>query len=215
MENLLGACMSILSSSQDKLQHLCELLKGQALEPAHEQAQKIVEDAKAEASKMIEEAMRQSKLLLDAAKAESNREKEVTCAALKQAGQQAIGRLRQEIETELVNKELTSLVRQTVSSPVVVVDLLKKYLEMLHEKGWDKDFSVEISKLPEAKELAGLIAAECSHQLKEGRVLSVLPEGGIRLKLHDRKMTLDASESAVCELLGQFLRKDLRTRLFL
>lgn len=207
--------MSNLPSSQDKLGQLCELLQNRAIEPAQIQANKIIEDARREALRIIEEAKSQAQDLVLKTKTELAKEKEVAGSALKQAAAQAIARLRQEIENELVNKELGSLTRQTINAPSLIVDLLKQYLEMIKAKGWDKDFSVEISALPESKELATLIASECAQQLKEGRILSVLPEGGLRIKFHDRKITLDASESAICELLGQFLRKDLRTRLFL
>jgi vacuolar-type H+-ATPase subunit E/Vma4 len=92
---------------------------------------------------------------------------------------------------------------------------LKKYIELIQAKGWDKDFSLEIAKTPEADQLIEHILSECSSKLKRGQIIAGLHEGGFRLKLHDKRMTLDASDSALAELLGQFLRKEWRTRLFM
>lgn len=206
--------MSSLPSSHDKLQQLCEVLQGQALEPARLEAQKIVEEARLEAARLLEEAKFHSDNMLQKARDEVSREKEVAEASLKQAAQQAVARLRQEIESHLVSEEILKMTRQALSDSSTVSNVLKKYLDMLREKGWDKDLTVEISSTSEFKELAHSIIAQCAGRLKEGCVLPVLSEGGLRIRLHDRKVILDASESAVTELLSQFLRKELRTRLF-
>lgn len=207
--------MTKLISSQDKLQQLCEILQDQALEPARLEAHKMIEKARHEADTLVKEAREQVKRLHEQAASEIEREKELAHASLKQAASQAVGKLRQEIENELVNQEIAHLTHQTLKDTDLVTFLIKKYIEMVEAKGWDKDFSVEISKLPEAKKLSESIIAACAGKLKEGQVLPVLAEGGFRLKLHNKRLSLEATESALIELLGQFLRKEIRTRLFM
>jgi V/A-type H+-transporting ATPase subunit E len=51
-------------------------------------------------------------------------------------------------------------------------------------------------------------------KLREKSVIVGEGIGGVQLKLHDRKFTLDLSTQALKELVSQYIRKDFREILF-
>jgi len=59
-----------------------------------------------------------------------------------------------------------------------------------------------------------LLTHQVLNRLREKSVVLNGFDGGIQVKLHEQKMTLDLTDEALIELLQRYLRKDFRDLLF-
>ena len=135
-------------------------------------------------------------------------------SSLEQASKQSLEELKQNIESKLFNSELDRLLSKELSNPQVISQLISSMIQAIQKEGLSTDFSALIPKVASAQELNALLGKGILEKLKEGSVTVGDFAGGARLKLHDRKMTIDMSEAALKELFSQYLRKDFRKLLF-
>lgn len=206
--------MTILESSQDKVQQLCDLLHNQAIEPAQKQAREILAAAQRQADEIIQQARTSAAQIIIEATEKNKRAHEVADTALKQAAKQAVQTLRLEIENTLLAKNVHELATQVMSKEEIVAGLLKAYMGQISKQGIQANFVIEICQQTDIKKLSEILGAELMQSLKEGKLLQVLPHAGLKLQLRDRHLALDCSDSTLADLLMQFLRKDLRAKLF-
>jgi V/A-type H+-transporting ATPase subunit E len=87
-------------------------------------------------------------------------------------------------------------------------------IQAIEKDGISTDFSALIPKVASVQELNALLGKSVLERLKEGSVVVGDFAGGAKLKLHDKKMTIDISDSALKELFSRYLRKDFRKLLF-
>lgn len=206
--------MENLETGKDKIKKLCEILKNETLKPAQEEAQQILEIAQQEAHQIIRDAERKASDVRSLASAEIQKEKELFETSLKQACKQGVAALRQEIENKLFNESLTSWVESQTKDPDVAKKLITSLVSAIEKEGISADFSAIIPKEVPKEKVNTLLAKEILDKLKEHSVTAGSFIGGVQIKLHDRKMTLDLSDEAIKELLGLYIRKDFRRLLF-
>lgn len=211
---LMENAMKSLESNQEKVQQLCNLLQTQAIEPAQKQAREIVQEAKAKAAEIIAEAKYQAAALQAQAKAEMEKEKEVVESSLKQAARQAVIGLRKEIEDNLFGDRLAQLSKEVLSKEELLANLIKSYIQAVAKEGLSNSFSAFVANHQDSTRLAEAIGYELVSALREGKLVQTSLGGGFKLQLHDRHLTVDCTSEALTESLANYLRKDLRERLF-
>lgn len=206
--------MDNLETGKDKIKKICEILKNETLEPAKKEAIGIIETANAEAEEIIAKAKQKSDEMLKQASEKIEKERELFQSSLSQASKQAIETLRQEILKNLFNQELSSWVQGATKDPKVAAELIAQIVKAIEKEGTSADFSAIIPSSIAPEKVNALLARDILDKLREKSVVLGSFEGGVQLKLHDQKMTIDISDVALKELLGKFLRKDFRKLLF-
>ncbi len=206
--------MNDLETGKDKIKKICEILKNETLEPAKQEAQKIIAQAHEEAAKIIQETQQKAEDILKANQEKMQRERKVFESSLVQAAKQGMETLRQAIERDLFNEELSSWVKQNTADPKIAAQLITVLVRAIEKEGVSADFSALIPSQIPADKVNALIAKSILEKLREKSVTIGNFKGGVQLKLHDQKCTLDLSDQALYELLEKYLRKDFRELLF-
>lgn len=206
--------MKTLEKGGEKIKKICHALREETLEPAQEESKRILEEAKAERDRVLRQAEQEAKGIIANARKSVEQEKKVFETSLQQAAKQSVEVLRQEIEKQLFNKELYSLIEKGTASPQVVATLVEAIAKALAKDGLDADLEALVPKTLKAADVNKLIGQAILQKLKDGTVKLGGFSGGAQVRLVDKKMTIDISEGALVELLTGFLREDFRKLFF-
>lgn len=206
--------MEQLETGKDKIKEICAILKQEALEPAQKEANKIIEAAEQESYRIIREAEAKAAVLLSQAKEKIEQEKKIFANGLKLMCRQALEALRQDIESKLFTSSLSDWVEEQSTDPTVGAQLITALVHAIEKEGISAHFSALIPASVPAEKVNRILAKNILDKLREKSLVVGEFFGGVQLKLHDRKLTLDLSDSALKELLGQYIRKDFRELLF-
>jgi V/A-type H+-transporting ATPase subunit E len=206
--------MKQLDSSQDKIQQICDLLRKDTLDPAEKRAAEIVEEAKAEASRIILDAEKEAEKIVQKAQAESDQQRKVFESSMQQAGKQGVEMLRQEIQATLFAPELEKLVAEQSRDPKLIAQMIESIVKAIDKEGLDSDLIAYIPKNISPKEVAALLASAVTEKLSAQGVEVGSFKGGAKVRLVNKKMTVDMSDDALRELLSAFIRKDFRKWVF-
>lgn len=206
--------MNETETGKDKIKKICEILKNESLQPAKQEAQKIIEIAEAQAQEMIKKAEAKSIQIEQTTKAKLEKEKEIFQSSLIGACKQAVESLRQEIVDNLFNPELSLWINKALDDPKASSQLITALVNAIEKEGTSADFSASISKNLSTETINALLAKAILLKLKEKSVVLGGFSSGVQIKLHDKQLVLDMSETALKELLEKYLRKDFRKILF-
>lgn len=206
--------MENLDTGKDKIKKICEVLKNETLLPAKEEAQKILETAELEARNIIHDAEKKSEAILYDAKTRIAKERELFELSLKQACGQGMEALRQDIEKKLFNAEITDWLGKKTFNANLVAKLIDALVSAIEKEGTSVDFSAIIPQHISVEQVNALLLKGVLEKLREKSVIVGDFLGGVQLKLHDKKFTLDLSDQALKELMEQYIRKDFRKILF-
>jgi len=206
--------MKGLETGKDKVKKICDILRKETLEPARDEAEQIISNGTKEAEKIIQAALDKASKIIREAEEEIERQRKMFHSSITQACKKTIETLKQQIEEKLFNQELSRLVLKQTQDPKALAGLITVLIEAIEKKGLDTDLSVAIPAAIPAREVNMLLAKEILDRLKEKSVLLAPIAGGIELKFHKDKMTLDISDQALIELVSNYARKDFREFLF-
>lgn len=206
--------MKTLDKSQDKIQKISEELRKETLEPAKREADKIIADAKAKAEQIEQEAQKKAKKLIDDAREAIEKERSVFQSALVQASKQSIEALRQSIENQLFNQQLDKALEKITVDPNVLANLINAIVEAIKKQGISADFSALIPATVSDKQINSLLVEGVRKSLKDQSVTISQLTGGVQVKLHDKKLTIDISDQALKELITRNIRKGFRDLIF-
>lgn len=207
--------MKTLEKGQEKIKKICAVLRDETLEPAQKKAQEIIEQAEQQAEQIVAEAQKAADKLHDNAKAAIEQEYRVFQASLQQAANQGLETLRQSIEAKFFNEQLTSLIEQQVNDPHLIASLINTLVKAVEQEGLAKDLSALVAKTVSPRHVNELLLKEVLKNLQGNSVEVGNFNGGVCLKLRDKKMTIDVSEAALKELLAtHMVRKDFRKMIF-
>lgn len=206
--------MKGIESGKEKVRKICEALRKETLEPAMQEAEEIVAQARQEAERILAKAKKEASGLFDEGKLRLQREHATFQAALNQAAKQTMQFLRQMIEEKLFNQELAQLLSKPLHNPQVIANLITAVVKAIEKEGKEVDLSVFIPSVIPAKEVNALLAKEIVEKLKEKSVLLSPIGGGIEVKLRKDNITLDLSDTALNELVANYIRKDFRETFF-
>jgi V/A-type H+-transporting ATPase subunit E len=206
--------MENLDTGKDKIKKICEILKNETLQPAKEEAQKILEVAEQEARNIIRDAEAKADSIIQTARDKLAKEKEIFESSLQQAFRQGTESLKQNIEKKLFNPELNTWIEQQSADPEIGAKLINALIAAIEKEGTSANFSAYIPAQVPADKVNALLARGVLDKLREKSVVIGDFKGGIQVKLHDRQMTLDLSDVSLKELVSNYIRKDFREILF-
>jgi V/A-type H+-transporting ATPase subunit E len=203
-----------LEKSHDKIQKICNQLKRETLEPAEKEAGKIIAEAQEKGHQIIHEAEKKGERIVAEAVKKMETEQNVFRSSLQQAAKQGIETLRQEIEHNLFTQTLFHMVDEGTKQTPIVVKIVDAIVKALEKEGVHSELSAIVPKEVSAKEVLSSLAPEVVKKLEKGSVVVGNFKGGAKVKLQDKKITLDLSDQAIKELLASYVRKDFRELLF-
>lgn len=206
--------MKGLETGKDKVKKICELLKRETLEPAQIEAQQILETARMRSEEIIAEAHRKAEALHQVAHQEIQQQKVVFQASLSQACRQTLDSLKEKIEQKLFNPELSNLLTKPLQDPKIVAKLIEVIVQAIEKEGIDANLSASISSAVPAREVNTALTSKILDRLKEKGVLLSSIGGGVEVKMNDKNMTIDLSDTAFKELVASYIRKDFRDLIF-
>jgi V/A-type H+-transporting ATPase subunit E len=212
MEN--HSSMKGIETGKDKVKKICDILRRETLDPAISEAEEIIRSAKKEAQQMIASGRNEVEKMKEEACQDIERQRNVFQSSLLQACKQAIESLKQSIEEKLLNQELGHILTQYTHDPKVLAQLIAAVVKGIEKEGIEASLSVYVPAAVPARSVNLLLAHEILERLKEKSVLVGPLTGGIEVKLHKESITVDISDSALKELIANYIRKDFREMIF-
>lgn len=209
--------MSNISASagtfEGKMQVITDYLKNKVVDPAEQEKQRILGEAETEKKRIIEAAKKEAETIISDAKAEASRQESTLQSALRIAGKQAIGTLKQTLESEILKQSVEQPVKSVLSSEELVKQFVKEAIDMFMQK---ESGNAELVLSDDLKAgLSDYIKNEIVS--KSGGKVSLSSEKvptGFSVVLSDKKLMYDFSQESMVELLAEYLRPELRTYLF-
>src|SRR5437016_181013 len=113
-----------LEKADNRIQKICDALRNETLEPAKEEAARIIEDARLQASEIIKDAEKHADNLLTTSRKTLEKERNVFNSSMEQASKQSLEELKQNIETKLFNSELDRLLSKDLTNPQIIAQLI-------------------------------------------------------------------------------------------
>lgn len=206
--------MKLLDRGDDKVEKICEALRRETLEPAKQEAEKILTDAQAERERILVQAETEAKQLLAKGRAQLEQEDALFRSSLSQAARQGVELLKQQIEDSLFNPALARLVEGQSADAEIIAKLVNSIVKALEKDGISANVAVAIAKSVSPEEVNRLLAKDVLKHLKDHSVQIGSFAGGVEIKLQAKQMTIDISDDALKELLSGFLREGFRSLIF-
>lgn len=206
--------METLEKGQDKIQKICDQLKYETLQPAKEEAEQIIAAAHKKAEDIIAEGHKQVEKFLAQSRQTIEQERNVFQSSLLQASKQAVEALRQDIENKLFNKELGHILEKNLAEPGLIAKLVDGIVKAIEKEGISTDLSAVIPKSVSPDQVNALILEETRQKLASKPLELGNFAGGARVRLLDKKMTIDLTEQSIKDLLSNYVRKDFRQIIF-
>lgn len=206
--------MKTLDRGQDKIQKISDELRRETLEPAKKEAERLIAEAKARAEQIVSDAEKQAKKIIDDARVVIEQERNVFQSSLVQASKQSVEALRQSIETKLFNQELDKALHKYTIDPNILGNVINAMVQAIQKNGISADFSAIIPNQVSDKQINALLVDQVLNNLKEKSVVIGDFSGGVQVKLHDKKLTIDMSEQALKDLISRHIRKGFRDLIF-
>ena len=206
--------MRSLEKSHEKMQKICDQIRKDTIEPAKQEAEEMLSTARKRAEELIRAGEHQAAKLVEQAKKQIAQEQAVFRSSLEQAAKQTVETLRQEVEEKFFSEEISTLLSSPLRDPRVLADLINGLVHAIEKEGLSADFSVVIPKLVSADDITPLLLESVAKRLKEHPLQIGAFQGGIQVKLRDKKMVLDVSDSVLIAILADYVRADFRHCIF-
>lgn len=206
--------MKGLESGKDKLQKICDVLRHDTLEPAKQEAREMIENATLRAAEICQEAQKKAQELIASAKAEIEEKNKVFQASLQLACRQGIEMLKQKIEGQLFDVQLSEIIAQELTDPKVISHLIAAFLKIMEEKGVEEEFVALIPKTIQPRSINALLGSKILEKLQKETVVIGDFAGGVKIQLKGRQITIDISDATIKEIVAQYIRRDFREMVF-
>lgn len=203
-----------LEKGEDKIQKICDSLRRETLEPAKQEAHKLLEEAKERAENLIAEARELAEKHLASNRESIEKERQVFHSSLEQAAKQSLEELRQAIEHKLFHDELEAVLQEHMLDPKVIAKIITAIIKAIEKEGVSVELSAVIPQAASTADVNRLLGEGILKQLQEKSISLGEFAGGAQIKLHDKKMAIDMTDTALMELLARYVRKDFRKFLF-
>lgn len=200
--------MESVETGKDKVKKICEILRRDTLEPAMQEAESIIADARKKAEGILKEAKEKAEKRRSDAEEEIKKKQEIFETSLSQGSRQTLQWLKQEIEQRLINETLQELIIKETTKPQVLSKLISALVKAIQEEGLETDLSAIIPTVVDVEDVNKLLGKEIIAKLKEKSVILGSLKGGTEIKWHKEKVTIDISDSALFELIKRYIRKD-------
>lgn len=206
--------MKTLEKGQDKIKKICKVIKAEALEPAEKEAAQIIASAKEKAEQLLHEAKVEAEELIKKARQENEKQKNVFESTLSQASKQVLASLRQQIENELFQPELTSLLSQISGDPKTVAQMTNAIVEGIEKQGIESDLEAYVSGKVSSKAVNALLLKGVASRLKGEGVSVGSHTGGVQVKIVKENVVIDLSQKTLEEMVAKFVKEDFHKALY-
>lgn len=198
-----------------KLQKICDALKAETLEPAKQEAREILENAEIQKNQIIAEAKNEAQVVLKNLEKELSEKRSAFEASMKLASRQMLDELKLMIEKKIFNENVGEFVANSMAQKEVVAELMGALLKAMEKEGLDGDFSVYLGQMTFNNDMLTLLrekifGSQKSVEISLGDFLS-----GFKIKIREKKITLDMSDEAVRETIIRYLADDFRKLFFI
>lgn len=201
-------------SGKTKIQKICDIIKTETIEPAQQEAKEIIENAHLKAEEIVRNAEKKAKGILEHGDKELQQRKRVFESSMNLACRQSLESLRQKIENELFHPALAEAIHKSLSQPDMVSKLLTSVIQGIEKQGIDSDLTALVGKSVSPKQVNELLLKHIVERMREKGVVVGDFKGGVKVVLHQDRITIDISEEALKDLIGSFVRKEFREMLF-
>lgn len=196
---------------ENKIQELTDKLFREGVEKGNEEAQKIVNNAKAEADKIINDAKAKANSIVSEATKSSNELQENVKSELKLYAGQALNALKSEIANMITDKIIKTAVSNTVNDK----NFLNSFILNMATK-WGKEESIVIST-GDAESLLAYFTKQAKDLLDKGQV-KIEQVNGIKtlfsISPKNGSYRVDFGEEEFINYFKEFLRPQLVELLF-
>jgi V/A-type H+-transporting ATPase subunit E len=174
----------------------------------------MIENATLRAAEIVEEAQKKAQALIAAAKAEIEEKNKVFQASLQLACRQGIEMLKQKIEGQLFDVQLSEMIVKELTDPKLIAHLIEAFLKIMEEKGIEEEFVAIIPKTIQPRAINALLGSKILEKLQKETVVVGDFAGGVKIQLKGRQITIDISDATIKEILAQYIRRDFREMVF-
>lgn len=199
---------------QDKVRKICDALKAETLDPAKREAEALINESKRKAKEIVDAARAEGEALIAHAEEEIVKKRATAESALRLAARQTIEALKQKIESQFFNRELTGLVETELQKSDVIAKLIETVVNAIEKEGVEANLEAIVPKVISAEEVNKALGKAIIERLKSKGVILGDIKGGAEVKLIDKHITLDITDAALCNLLADYIRDDFRELIF-
>ncbi len=193
-----------LELGKQKIQQICDAIKNESIEPAKKEAEKILAEAQARAREIIQNAQQQAQDLHQNARSEIEQERHIFQSSLKQGAKLTIETLKQQIEQTLFHHELQNVVEQSLCDPQLIAKVIDAIVASIVKDGLSANLTAVVSKTISPKELNVFLTDRTLKKLKDQTVELGDFTGGAKVRLIDKRITIDISGNAIMEMLAKY-----------
>ncbi len=206
--------MKSVNTGKEKVKKICEVLRKETIDPAKKEGDQIIAKARNEGEKIVTNAKQEAASLLDDAKKKIEEERNVFQASINLACKKSIDTLKQEIEKNLFNPQLSTFVGDRMKDPKIAAELITAIIRGINKEGIDGDLRAIVSRAVNVEAVNKELSKGIVEQLESKSVEIGEMEGGAQVKIVNRNLTIDMSDDALKSLLAGFVRDDFRSVIF-
>jgi V/A-type H+/Na+-transporting ATPase subunit E len=203
-----------LERAEERIQTICEKIRSEVIEPAQQEAARILTKAQEQAASIVEKARLEASQTIEMMKSRLEEEKRIFDTSVQQGAKQAVDLLKQKIETSLFNPALEQWIIAELDGAKEHGKLLQACIEALDKEGINADLSIKIPKTFTPEEITAEVSKNIAERLKKSDIEVVDMKSGIIISLKGKYLTIDISKETLQELLAMFIRKDFRKNFF-
>lgn len=199
---------------QNKLQELTDKLYNEGLSKGKQEGEELLAKAKAQVDDMLAKAQAEAAQIIAAAQKQAEEIRTKTASDIKMASSQSIAATKKDIETLIVGKMTGEAVKNTLSSPDFIKDLIKTVAEKFTTDG-----PVDLNLiLPESlkNDLEPFATKELGKILGAGVQASFSKKiaGGFQIGPKDEGWFVSFTEETFNQLISEYLRPATKKLLF-
>ena len=198
---------------ENKIRGISEYLKDKVLTPAEEEKAKMLAEANAEKERIIAQAEKKAEEIVRSAEEKARHTLSTTESSLRLAARQATDTLKLALEKEVLSRTVGTALRETEAKTDLMKELLAEVVRLAMKAGAGQ---VEIILSDDLKKRLGdFVKGEIAAQAAKGVALSgdKVPSG-FSVRFADKGFSYEFTHEALVELLGEFVRPDIRSHLF-
>jgi len=202
------------TTGDERLAAICQMIRNETLDPALEEAEELRRRAEIDANNIIEQAKKKAEKLLAETRDQIEEERVTFQDALKSAARQTLEILKQRIERELFNPQLSEYLEEEFADSRKTAELISLIIENIKAQGLEGNLSVWLGqKLDKEKVAAHLTKKALSSIPKDGIKISD-HKYGCTVKIIDQHLALEITPESIRDRMTNFLRSDFRSYLF-
>ncbi len=206
--------MKGLETGKEKIQRICDAIRTETLEPAKQEASELIENAHLQADDILKKAEKKAADLIKSAKAQIGEKEKVFQSSLQLASRQGVEVLKQKIEEKLFDQTLDELITKEMKEPKLIAHIIDSFMKGMIEKGLDEDFVAVIPKNITPRSINSLLAKEILEKLQGNSVTVGDFNGGAKIQMKGKHLTIDISDATVKELIARYIHRDFREMIY-